>query len=626
MPLPPHFLDQLRDRVVLSEVVGRRVPLTRAGRELKACCPFHTEKTPSFTVNDRKGFFHCFGCGAHGDVIGFVMRHDRLGFLEAVELLAGQAGLEVPRPTPQERARFEQQKGLHELIEAACRFFEAQLRTPAGRAALDHLRGRGLDDETIARFRLGYAPADGRALLRALGEQGFGEAAVIEAGLARTPEPGADRAAPRPYAFFRHRVMFPVGDRRGRVVAFGARKLEGDGPKYLNSPDGPLFHKGQLLFNLSRARMAAGPEAVAGEAQPVIVAEGYMDVIALARAGFAAAVAPLGTALTEAQILELWRLDRLPILCFDGDEAGRRAAWRAAERVLPLLKPDHSVRVAFMPPGEDPDTLLRTRGRAAMQTVLDEAMPLIDFVWSTIRGETVSSTPEAKAAIPLRLSRLAYTIQDPVIRKLYSRQLHDRFYQQGRRQLGFVARGHHAKPVDESPVKGVKRPTNDVLLVASLIHEPAVYGDFIENVQEVFFENEYTDAVFNIAVRFIEDEQVSDGELLQNMLVELDENLRDVVNAMRLHYKTHVNRKGREPSYQRAVFLDILRSSQIVRIERELQSIDCDGDNHRGDEEAARRLRRYQFLEAERRRLLSEQDYLLNGDFPEPSYQGSAAA
>ena len=297
MTLPPQFLDELRARLPISAVVGKRIRLIRAGREHKACCPFHNEKTPSFTVNDQKGFFHCFGCGAHGDVIGFVMQHDRLPFMEAVEQLAAEAGLEVPKPSPQDRERQERQRGLHDLVEAAARFFQAQLGAPGGRMARDYLAGRGLDEEMIARFRLGYAPTDSRALIRALTEQGFEVPAMIEAGLARQPEDG--RA---PYAFFRHRVMFPVTDRRGRAVAFGGRILEGDGPKYINSPDTPLFHKGRMLYALAQAARAIA------DGQPAIIVEGYLDVIALHQAGFAGAVAPLGTALTEDQVALLWRL------------------------------------------------------------------------------------------------------------------------------------------------------------------------------------------------------------------------------------------------------------------------------------------------------------------------------
>ncbi|MEE8443781.1 MAG: DNA primase, partial [Alphaproteobacteria bacterium] len=329
MAFPPRFLDDIRDRAGLVDIVGRRVKLTRKGREHSGLCPFHNEKTASFTVSEDKGFYHCFGCAAHGDVIAFVMNTENLSFPEAVEQLAGLAGLPMPVESPEERAREQRRAGLAEAVEAAAVWFESQLRAPTGKAALNYLRGRGLDDETTARFRLGYAPGSGDSLNQALTAQGFEEKTLIEAGLLRRP--GDGRA---PYGFFRDRVMFPIADKRGRTVAFGAR-LMGDAKaaKYINSPETPLFHKGATLYNLNLAIPALR------EGAEVIVAEGYMDVIALDAAGFHGAVAPLGTALTEAQIGALWRHAAEPVLCFDGDDAGARAAGRAAERALPLLRP-----------------------------------------------------------------------------------------------------------------------------------------------------------------------------------------------------------------------------------------------------------------------------------------------
>jgi DNA primase len=417
MPLPPGFLDELRARLPVSAVVGKRLSLQRGSRgEFKACCPFHKEKTPSFTVNDPKGFYHCFGCGAHGDAIGFLMQHDRLSFMEAVEQLAGEAGLAVPQPTPQDRAVFERQKTLRDVVEAACRFYEEALRASAGRPALDYLHRRGLDDESIAQFRLGFAPPEGGGLIRYLRMEGFDEALAVEAGLLRQPEDG--RA---PFAFFRGRVIFPVADGRGRIVAFGGRILEGEGPKYVNTPETPLFRKGRLLYGLARARAAAR------EGRPVIVAEGYMDVIALVRAGFDGAVAPLGTALTEEQIGELWKMAPVPVLCFDGDAAGLRAAHRAADRILPLLEPDHSVRIAFLPDGDDPDSLLRSSGRAAMAGVLDAARPLSRILFDGRIGQHRVDTPEGRAGLRAGLDALAAGIAHPAVRAQYRRDLAAQF-------------------------------------------------------------------------------------------------------------------------------------------------------------------------------------------------------
>jgi DNA primase len=408
MAFPPGFLDELRGRVSLPGLVGRYVKLERRGREFAGLCPFHNEKTPSFYVVEDKNFFHCFGCGAHGDAIGFVMRADNLDFLEAVEKLAGEAGLAVPQSTPEERERARRQKTLLETLEAAAAFYEACLWSPAGSAARDYLVGRGLDENTIRRFRLGWAPGprDGRernSLRRALAAD-YTEPLLVEAGLLHRPE---DR---EPFDYFRDRIMFPIGDRAGRVIAFGGRVL-GDGqPKYLNSPESPVFEKGRVLYGWSAARAASA------EGRDAIVTEGYMDVIALHRAGFASAVAPLGTALTESQLLELWRLGPEPILCFDGDAAGQRAAIRALRRALPLLRPGYSLRFAGLPSDEDPDSLIRGGGRTAFEQVLAAARPLADMLWeSEVRGAP-RDTPERLARIQTQLLEHVKTISDRTVR------------------------------------------------------------------------------------------------------------------------------------------------------------------------------------------------------------------
>jgi len=415
----PAFLDELRERLMLSSIVGARVRLLRAGREFKGCCPFHKEKTPSFYVNDDKKFFHCFGCGAHGDAIGFVMRHDGQSFPEAVETLAAQAGLAVPKDTPVERERFDREKSLLRLLERATVFFEDQLRQPEGREARAYLLSRGLSDEAQRRFRLGYAGADSQLLSRTLEAEGFASADMLAVGLIKKAE-GREGT----YSFFRNRVMFPVGDRRGQTVAFGGRVMGEGEPKYLNSPDHPLFHKGKVLYGLSRARAAVQ------QGQPLIVVEGYMDVIALVEAGYSGAMAPLGTALTEEQLALLWRLlpplearaperDYSPILCFDGDTAGQRAAARGVERALPLLTPAQTVRIAYLPEGEDPDSLLRSAGRGAMQAVLDQAKPLVDVVWDMTLVNRRLQTPEDRAAVARAARQRVEGIRDESLRALY---------------------------------------------------------------------------------------------------------------------------------------------------------------------------------------------------------------
>jgi DNA primase len=421
---PPGFLDELRSRISLSGLIGRRVKLVRRGREFAGLCPFHHEKTPSFYVVEDKSFFHCFGCGAHGDAIGFTMRADNLDFIEAIEKLAGEAGLVVPQATPQERERAQRQKTLLEATEAAAAFYEERLWAPGGVRAREYLQGRGLDPAIIRRFRLGWAPDDRQALRRALNPE-FSDPLLIEAGLRRRPAEG------EPSDYFRNRVMFPISDRAGRVIAFGGRVL-GDGqPKYLNSPDSPLFEKGRVLYGWSAARAAVIRDGEAGS-PGAIVAEGYMDVIALHQAGFATAVAPLGTALTEFQLHELWRLTPEPLLCFDGDAAGQRAAARAMRRALPLLRPGQSLRLVSLPAGEDPDSVVRQGGRGIFEQILSAARPLSTVLWESELGASRADTPERRAALERRLMDQIGLIADRTVQAEYRRFVRDGLFNLGR--------------------------------------------------------------------------------------------------------------------------------------------------------------------------------------------------
>lgn len=410
MAFTPQFLDELKTRLTLSDYVGKRVKLVKKGREFSGLCPFHNEKTPSFTVNDDKGFYHCFGCGAHGSVLDWSMQTEGLSFPEAVERLAGDAGMAVPQQSPRDRARAERAKTLLDANEAACLWFQKQLHTPAGREALAYLEGRGLTAETMAQFRLGFAPDQRDGLQKGLASHDFPEALLIEAGLIARPDDG--RA---PYDRFRGRVIFPITDRRGRVIAFGGRILaDREGvAKYLNSPETPLFHKGRTLYAIAEAREAAANGA------DVLVTEGYMDVIALHQAGFRGAVAPLGTALTEDQIQLLWRLQPEPVLCLDGDNAGQRAAARAAARALPLLKPGHSLRFALLPSGEDPDSLVQSQGPEAMTRLVGGARPLVDQVWQMETVGRPKDTPERRALIRKALRDRCGEIAERSVQEAY---------------------------------------------------------------------------------------------------------------------------------------------------------------------------------------------------------------
>ena len=417
MTLTPQWLDELRARVTLSGVIGRTTRLSKAGHEWKACCPFHNEKSPSFTVNDAKGFYHCFGCGAHGDVIRWMTDQRGLGFMDAIKELAAEAGMEVPAPDPRAAEVAQKQSGLHEVMKAAQDWFVSQLAGADGLKARGYLASRGFDAHTVVRFGFGFAPEGRQALKGALSQ--VPDDLLEEAGL-RVVVEGKD-----PYDRFRGRLMLPIEDARGRVIAFGGRILESgssDAPKYLNSPDTPLFDKGRTLYNLHRA----GPES--RQTGRMIVVEGYMDVIALAAAGIGDAVAPLGTALTERQIEMLWRLVEAPILCFDGDTAGQRAAMRAVTRALPLLRPSHTLRICRLPAGLDPDDLIKRDGVSAMHQVLEGAQSLIETLWQHERDLLPLDTPEDKAGLKARLMMHVDVISDQDIKALYRRELQEKYF------------------------------------------------------------------------------------------------------------------------------------------------------------------------------------------------------
>lgn len=416
MRFSPQFLDELRARLPVSEVVGRRVSLKKAGREWKGLSPFQKEKSPSFFVNDQKGFYHDFSSGKHGNIFDFIMETEGVTFPEAVERCAAMAGMPVPTSSPEDTRREERRRTLHDVMELAAKFFTETLASRAGAKARGYLADRGLDAATQVRFRLGYAPPDRFALKEYLGNKGVSVEDMIETGLLIAGE-----AIPVPYDRFRDRVMFPIGDVRGRIIAFGGRALEKDVPaKYLNSPETPLFHKGDTLYNLSAARQAAHDGA------PLIAVEGYVDVIAMVTAGFPATVAPLGTALTESQLGLMWKMADEPILCFDGDSAGKRAAYRAADIALPLLQPGKSLRVALLPEGQDPDDLARSGGRAAIDDVIAAARPLSEIVWMREIEGGAPSTPERRAALEAKLSTLTQSIQNEVVRKYYRQDLQQR--------------------------------------------------------------------------------------------------------------------------------------------------------------------------------------------------------
>ncbi|HJP68582.1 MAG TPA: DNA primase [Sphingomicrobium sp.] len=437
MSLSTAFLDELRARTTLSSVIMPSVKLIRAGREWKACCPFHNEKTPSFTVNDDKGFYHCFGCGVHGDAIRFLTDHRGMPFMDAVKELAAKAGMDVPTPDPKAREQSERTSSLTDVMAAVAQWYREQLNGLAGSEAREYLKRRGIDPETATRFCLGFAPDNRNALKRAF--EKLGEDKLIETGMLIQPEDGET------YDRFRGRLMIPIRDPRGRVIGFGGRILGQGEPKYLNSPQTILFDKGRTLYNLDQA----GPAS--RTAKRLIVVEGYMDVIALDRAGLTEVVAPNGTALTEGQLERLWRLDPAPILCFDGDAAGRKAAIRAAARALPLLRPDRTLRYIELPAGQDPDDLIRSGGREAFEALLANPEPLDSRLWRYELQVEPLNTPESWAGLKERLITHAATIAHADLSRMYREEWLNRFYEQ-RRPAGSEAR-RSVSPQSRATVK-----------------------------------------------------------------------------------------------------------------------------------------------------------------------------
>jgi len=418
MSLPPGFLDELRSRLSLSQVVGRKVMWdTRKSNQGKgdmwAPCPFHTEKTASFHVDDRKGFYYCFGCHAKGDAISFVRETENAGFMEAVEILAGEAGMPMPAPDPQAQQKADRRSQLTDVMETAVQYYRLQMNTAQGARARDYLAGRGLSEAAIGRWQIGFAPDVRQGIFNHLTGNGVAANLVVDAGLAAEPDGGG-----APYDRFRGRIIFPIRDGRGRAIALGGRAMDPNArAKYLNSPETALFDKGRSLYNRAPAREAAG------KGKPLIVAEGYMDVIALAEAGFNATVAPLGTAITEMQLQLMWRIHPEPIIALDGDTAGLRAAMRVIDRALPLLEAGQSLRFAMMPPGQDPDDVIRAGGATAMQTILEAAQPMVRLLWQRETDGRVFDSPERKAALDKDLRAAIGTIRDVSIRRHYEQEI-----------------------------------------------------------------------------------------------------------------------------------------------------------------------------------------------------------
>lgn len=498
MSLPPGFLDELRTRLSLSQVVGRKVmwdqrKSNQGKGDMWAPCPFHHEKSASFHVDDRKGFYYCFGCQAKGDAISFVRETENVGFMEAVEILAGEAGMEVPKQDPQAQQKADERTELADVMEQAVQFFRLQLRTGGAAEARGYLERRGLEAAALERFEIGFAPDAWQGLWDHLTGKGVSAEKILAAGLGKPSNKGG-----KPYDTFRNRIMFPIRDPRGRCTAFGGRAMDpNDNAKYLNSPETLLFDKGRSLYNHGPAREAAGKGA------PLIVAEGYMDVIALAEGGFGACVAPLGTAITENQLHLLWRISDEPIIALDGDKAGLRAAQRLIDLALPLLEAGKSLRFALMPEGKDPDDLIRAEGSAAVQAVLDKAMPMVQLLWDKeIEGKNFDS-PERKAALDKVLREKIMLIRDPSIRSHYGQAIKDMRWQLFRSGPKGGARktpwkkGAWRKDAPQLAMAGTKasllagagedtqRQMREAVILATLICTPEVSQEFEGQLEDM---------------------------------------------------------------------------------------------------------------------------------------------
>ncbi len=488
------FLDELRSRISIADVVGTKVKLTKRGREYLGLCPFHNEKTPSFTVNESKGFYHCFGCGAHGDIVKFEMDANGLPFIDAVKKLADKVGMQLPSWSKESQEQNLKRKSLYEIMDIACAFFEKNLRMPVGAQGLAYFKEkRGLSDETIKKFRLGFAP-NNNGLKALLSSKGVSEHDMAELGLIAVPE-DKNRS---PHDFFRERVMIPIIDKQGNVIAFGGRIMDNSQPKYLNSPETPIFNKRRILYNMNNAR-----EPAYGSKR-LIICEGYMDVIALDCFNFNYAVAPLGTALTEEQIIEAWRVCNTPTLCFDGDGAGIKAAIRSIDRVLPILKAGYSVNYIFLKEKKDPDELLRSLGAPIFEQYLQRAKPLVDILWHKCKMNKDMDTPEQKALIEKETFDEVAKIKDDQIRNYYTQEMKKRIYYtfgkgsiykntptpnnneptQVNNHPKTAYKARRIKQENTSVYHFVKKPPLNDLVIRGIIAAMLLYPELIEKYEE----------------------------------------------------------------------------------------------------------------------------------------------
>lgn len=580
MAITSQFLDEIRNRLSLSEIIGRRVKLTRAGREYKGCCPFHHEKTPSFTINDDKGFYHCFGCGAHGDVIKFMTEHENLPFIDAVKVLAAEAGLQMPEFNPQDAKKAKKQKDLYELMDEATTFFQNYLFEPRNSDALSYITDRGFSVETIKTFRLGFSPEDGQDLRKYLEGKGYAPKDIIEAGLLKPSTRGTE-----PYAFFRGRVMFPVIDRRNRVVAFGGRILpehirppsrsDFEPPKYINSSETSIFRKGYMLYGEPQARRAAA------DGQALLVVEGYMDVIACAQAGIHGALAPMGTSLTTEQILALWKMipsdDKVPVLCFDGDNAGKRAASRVAENILPLLEPGKSVAFAFLPEGEDPDSLVQKNGSGALKRFLDKPTALIEFIWQSQTAGREFKTPESRAGLKKHLLNVVDKIANKDVqvhyRSLLNQKFSDTFFP--RKESFRGANQSYSKSPSIKPSRPPSAQRNTLVpkvILAAMINHPHIFERTEEYFAGIGFANPDFARLKEAVIEELSDNpEISRDNLLESLKKSgFSQEMGDILNESVYVHASFSSPQAKEDEVAEN-FLTYINDANGAELEREIK-------------------------------------------------------
>lgn len=591
------FCDELRAKISIADVVGQKVKLTRKGREYTGLCPFHNEKTPSFTVNEAKGFYHCFGCGAHGDIIKFEMDANGLTFIDAVEKLGHKVGMHLPQLTHESKEQVEKRNSAYDIMEMAAKFFEKNLRLSGGQEALNYLYARDFDDAIITKFRLGYAP-NNNGLKAQLASKGVSEQEMAELGLLTIPE------GRRPHDFFRNRVMIPIIDKRGKVIAFGGRVMDGSQPKYLNSPETPVFNKRRVLYNLNNARDAGY------DAKSLIICEGYMDVIAMDKYGINYAVAPLGTALTEDQIAEAWKVVPEPICCFDGDSAGVRAAIRSVDRVLPILKPGYSLKYAFLPDKQDPDEFLKAHGREEFLKVINDTTPLKDLLWKKNVDGQALNTPEQKALLEKNIKDEVAKIADETVRGYYVQDMKNKIYHEIGRGAWQPREGSYKNRKSEkatvSLASSIRTNLDDLVaeyVISALICYPQLIEEYEEKLLDFEIKSPKLHSLYDALLELVhEGAEISDCEALQQILTDkgFAETLKNSVELKMLRKQCPDVIKMRQNLDERIIEVQLRQLDGDIR--------ECVRQMQTGESFSEDAYNRYESLKKERDALLRAQD------------------